>query len=186
MKRIIGGSMEGQGCTPHLQWQIQGGRPRRQPLLRPKIFSISCSFSENLAKSYVGASRPQGLRSSYRESWIRPCSQDNVFIPMQFWAKIMLNDRLAHWGWRALLPNLNPPPRIDASVADPGGVPKGPWLPPSPVQTSHKKDGHQRRPHRFHVSCPPPHPAAGSDAVPFTTVHVLHFLLLHEESWIHP
>ena len=39
--------------------------------------------------------------------------------------------------------------------------------PPSPVQISHKKDGHQRRPHRFHVSCPsplPPHPAARSDA----------------------
>ena len=108
MKRIIGGSMEGQGCTPPLQWRIQGGRPRRAPLLRPKIFSISCSFSENLAKSYVGAS------PSYRESWIRPCFQDNVFIPMQFWAKIMLNDRLAHWGWRALLENLNPPPRIDA------------------------------------------------------------------------
>ena len=28
--------------------------------------------------------------------------------------------------------------------------------PPSPVETSHKKDGRQRRPHRFHVSCPPP------------------------------
>ena len=37
--------------------------------------------------------------------------------------------------------------------------------PPGPVQTSHKKDGHQRRPHRFHVSCPPPpHPVTGSDA----------------------
>ena len=48
-------------------------------------------------------------------------------------------------------------------VADPGGVPRGPW-PPALVQISHKKDGHQRRPYRFHVSCPP-HPAAGSDAV---------------------
>ena len=28
--------------------------------------------------------------------------------------------------------------------------------PRSPVQTSHKKDGLQRRPHRFHVSCPLP------------------------------
>ena len=37
------------------QWRIKGGRARRAPLLRPKIFSISCSFSQNLAKSYVGA-----------------------------------------------------------------------------------------------------------------------------------
>ena len=35
-----------------------------------------------------------------------------------------------------------------------GGVPRGP-CPPSPVQTSHKKDGRQRWPHRFHVSWPP-------------------------------
>ena len=31
------------------------GRAQRAPPLRPKIFSISCSFSQNLAKSYVGA-----------------------------------------------------------------------------------------------------------------------------------
>ena len=48
-------------------------------------------------------------------------------------------------------------------VADPRGMPRGPCPLPSPVQTSHKKDGHQRRPHRFHVSWPP-YPAAGSDA----------------------
>ena len=36
-------------------------------------------------------------------------------------------------------------------------------MPPSPVQISHKKDGHQRWPHRFHVSSPP-YLAAGSDA----------------------
>ena len=44
-----------------------------------------------------------------------------------------------------------------------GGA-RGQW-PPSPVEIdlSHKKDGHQRWPHIFHVSCPP-HPAAGSDA----------------------
>ena len=34
--------------------------------------------------------------------------------------------------------------------------------PPSPVKIGHKKDGRQRRPHRFHVSRPPPYPAAGS------------------------
>ena len=31
-----------------------GGRPWRAPPLRPEIFSMSCSFSQNLAKSYVG------------------------------------------------------------------------------------------------------------------------------------
>ena len=39
--------------------------------LRPKIFSISCSFSQNLAKSYVGTP-PEGWRPSKGESWIRP------------------------------------------------------------------------------------------------------------------
>ena len=34
--------------------------------------------------------------------------------------------------------------------------------PPGPVKIGHKKDGRQRRPHRFHVSRPPPYPAAGS------------------------
>ena len=53
---------------------------------------------------------------------------------------------------------------LESTVADPGGVPRGPWPPPGPVKTSHKKDGHQRRLHRFHVSWPPPYPAAGSDA----------------------
>ena len=48
------------------------------------------------------------------------------------------------------------------SVADPGGGPRGPWPPPGPVKIGHKKDGRQRRPHRFHVSWPPPYPAAGS------------------------
>ena len=40
--------------TWELQWRIWGGAPGAPPL-RPKIFSISCSFSENLTKSYVGA-----------------------------------------------------------------------------------------------------------------------------------
>ena len=44
-----------------------GGRaPDARLSLRPKIFSISCTFSKNLAKSYVGA-------PSCGESWIRPC-----------------------------------------------------------------------------------------------------------------
>ena len=45
-----------------LQWRIQGGRP----------FSISCSFWENLTKSYVGAPPRRVGAPSYRESWIRP------------------------------------------------------------------------------------------------------------------
>ena len=40
--------------------------------LRPKIFSISWFFLENLTKLYVGAP-PQTVSSlSYGESWIRP------------------------------------------------------------------------------------------------------------------
>ena len=50
---------------------------------------------------------------------------------------------------------------VVTAVADPGG-PRGPWPPPGPVKIGHKKDGHRRRPHRFHVSRPPPYPAAGS------------------------
>ena len=42
------------------------------------------------------------------------------------------------------------------------GGPRGPWPPPGPVKIGHKKDGRQRQPHRFHVSQPPPYPAAGS------------------------
>ena len=42
------------------------------------------------------------------------------------------------------------------------GGPTGPWPPPGPVKIGHKKDGRRRRPHRFHVSRPPPYPAAGS------------------------
>ena len=41
------------------------------------------------------------------------------------------------------------------TVADPGGGARGP-CPPGPVKIGHKKDGRQRRPHRFHVSRPPP------------------------------
>ena len=48
-------------------------------------------------------------------------------------------------------------------VADPGGCRGGHAPSPSPVQISHKKDGRQKRPHRFHVSWPP-YPTAGPDA----------------------
>ena len=41
------------------------------------------------------------------------------------------------------------------AVADPEG-PRGPCPTLGPVKINHKKDGRQRRPHRFHVSCPPP------------------------------
>ena len=43
-------------------------------------------------------------------------------------------------------------------------------MPPnSPVKISHKKDGCQRRTHRFHVSWPP-NPAAGSDTAVIVTM----------------
>ena len=48
------------------------GRAWRVPPLRPKIFSISCSLSWNLAKSYVGAPPPRVGTPSYGKSWIRP------------------------------------------------------------------------------------------------------------------
>ena len=44
-------------------------------------------------------------------------------------------------------------------VADPGGL--GGHGPPGPVKISHKKDGHQRQLHRFHVSQPPLTPMGG-------------------------
>ena len=47
--------------------------------------------------------------------------------------------------------------------------------PPGPVKIGHKKDGRQRRPHRFHVSRPPPYPTAGSatDSVLFVSIQLL-------------
>ena len=42
------------------------------------------------------------------------------------------------------------------TVVDPGGA-KGAMV-PQPVEISQKKDGHQRWPHRFHVSWPPTQP----------------------------
>ena len=50
---------------------FRGAPPACAPLW-PKIFLISCSFLENLTKSYVGAPQRVGA-PSYRESWIRPC-----------------------------------------------------------------------------------------------------------------
>ena len=46
-------------CTLKGSGRFRGGAPGMPPLW-PKIFSISCSFSQNLAKSYVGAP-PGGL-----------------------------------------------------------------------------------------------------------------------------
>ena len=50
-----------------------------------------------------------------------------------------------------------------SAVADPGRG-RGAMPPPGPVKISLKKDGHQRRPHRFHVSrhTHPSHPVTGS------------------------
>ena len=54
-----------------------------------------------------------------------------------------------------------------------GGA-EGAMAPPGPVKIGHKKDGRQRRPHRFHVSRPPPYPAAGSATVTITFYFVFH------------
>ena len=55
-----------------MQWWIRGARGAHPPPPPPpgaQILSISCSFRENLAKSYVGAPPPPG-------SW-RPPPRDN-------------------------------------------------------------------------------------------------------------
>ena len=45
------------------------------------MFSISCSFRQNLAKSYVSAPVWRVGAPSYGESWIRPCdTKDIIFI----------------------------------------------------------------------------------------------------------
>ena len=49
------------------------------------------------------------------------------------------------------------------AVADPGGVPRGPWPPPSPVEISHKKMAAKGGPIDF-MFLGPPYPATGSDA----------------------
>ena len=46
------------------------------------------------------------------------------------------------------------------TVADQGGA-REPY-PPDPVKITHKKDGYQRQPHRFHVS----HPTRPLDPLP--------------------
>ena len=51
-------------------WSKAGAPGARPP--QPKMFSISCSFWENLAKSYVDA--PVG------ESWIRPCAVEDIYF----------------------------------------------------------------------------------------------------------
>ena len=43
-----------EGAPTKKQWRIQRVAPGARHSLQPKIFSISCSFLENLAKSYVG------------------------------------------------------------------------------------------------------------------------------------
>ena len=64
-------------------------------------------------------------------------------------------------------------PLHQTTVVDPGGV-KGAM---APVEISHKKDGCQRRPYRFHVSWPP-YPAAGSDAGQFNKLTYTHLYYL--------
>ena len=68
--------------------------------------------------------------------------------------EICLTLKINWRGVRSQRPLLRSDSAKNRPVADPGG-PSGPW-PPSPVKISHKKDGRQRWPHRFHVSWPPP------------------------------
>ena len=52
--------------------------------------------------------------------------------------------------------------------------------PTGPVKIGHKKDGRRRRPHRFHVSRPPPYPAAGSATEGLVAPAVTHITTLHD------
>ena len=97
-----------------------------------QILSISCSFWENLAKSYVGASP---------ESW-RPLLGEILDPPLNRYVNVMQSV-------------------LSVTSSGSRGV-EGTMPPPWPCEISHKKDGRLRRPHRFHVSRPPPNPAAGS------------------------
>ena len=49
-------------------------------------------------------------------------------------------------------------PQTGPTVADPGEAERI-MSPPRPCKISHKEDGCQMRPHRFHFSCPPPIPS---------------------------
>ena len=89
----------------------------------------------------------------------------NIFHFHAVFSKSLPNDRLARPSQGLVLPSAKWVAGGMMSchlstVADPGG-PRG-AMPPGPVKISHKKDGCRRQPHRFHVSRPPPYPAAGS------------------------
>ena len=104
-----------------------------------------------------GGSGPGPLpRGKLREIWSRPTPKGKVEGDL-----VQAHSQGGSWGGTGQ----PPPPHLMATaaggthptaVADPGG-PRGPW-PPGPVKISHKKDGRQRRPYRFHVSRPPPLP----------------------------
>ena len=55
---------------------LRGAQGTRAPSLGVQILSISCSFWQNLAKSYVGAPphSPGNWRPSSGKSWIRHCT----------------------------------------------------------------------------------------------------------------
>ena len=52
-----------------------------------QILSISCSFWEILAKSYVGAPRWVGAPSP-EKSWIRHCNSSMILLPITVWKSI--------------------------------------------------------------------------------------------------
>ena len=76
---------------------------RSPPPLRFKIFSISCSFSENLAKSYIGAPLQRVGPPSQGESWNRPWLCQTLFGFHHFRSLRTVCDRsvmlsLTYWG----------------------------------------------------------------------------------------
>ena len=74
-----------EGMLSSLQWRILGGAPW------PKIFSIACSFFENLAKSYVSAPARKVSTYSYGEFWICPYLGDENVTVMRClqWSSVM-------------------------------------------------------------------------------------------------
>ena len=77
------------GLTNHITGSggFRGAKGARAPL-QPEIFSISCSFSENLAISYVGSPppSPDGWRPLLRGILDPPMTGDsNLMFLTRFW-----------------------------------------------------------------------------------------------------
>ena len=128
---------------------LRGGRRGRAPPGGPNSFDFM-QFLGNFSK-IVCWRPPWGVGTpSSGKSWIRHCKS----LP-----KLHENEK----NGRKEAPD---PPLVmlnmcifsGSAVVDPGGGAEGAMASPCPVKIGHKKDGRQRRPHRFHVSRPPPLP----------------------------